>query len=119
LWAEDVVTPTLEVGGGTVRVPEEPGLGVTLDPDALARWSAATPDPLPCALIRIQYHGVPPIYARLPVHALSDYRGNGPSFVDGCGAGYNHPVDLDFWDDDGSTQFAATWERTATGPTKG
>jgi len=34
LWAEDVVTPALDVEGGTVRVPEEPGLGVTLDLDA-------------------------------------------------------------------------------------
>ena len=30
LWAEDVVTPVLEVGGGMISVPEEPGLGLTL-----------------------------------------------------------------------------------------
>jgi hypothetical protein len=69
-----------------------------------------------CRFTFIQYRGVPPIYARLPVHALSDHRGNGPSFVDGYGAGYNHPVDLEYWDDDGSPQFAEMWERTAAGP---
>lgn len=119
LWAEDVVTPAMEVAGGTVRVPETPGLGVTLDRDALAKWAAAEPDPSPRALVRIQYAGLPPIYARLPVHALSDYRNTGPSFVDGNGPGYNQPVDLDYWDDDGSAQFAAMWERTAAGPVSG
>jgi hypothetical protein len=104
-----VVTPVLEVAGGTVRVPETPGLGLTLDREALARWSAAEPEPLPRALVRIRYAGLPPIYARLPVHALSDYRGTGPSFLDGYGAGYNHPVDLDYWDDDGSAAFTAAW----------
>ncbi|MBI1925179.1 hypothetical protein HYR99_13135 [Candidatus Poribacteria bacterium] len=116
LWAEDVVTPALEVAGGTVPVPESPGLGVTLDRDALARWSSAEPEPSPRALIRIQYAGLPPIYAQLPVHALSDSKGTGPSFVNGYGAGYNQPVDLDFWDDDGSAKFAEMWERTAGGP---
>jgi hypothetical protein len=117
MWAEDVVTPTFDVAGGTVRVPDEPGLGVTLDREALARWAAVEADPLPRALVRIGYRGLPPIYARLPVHAMSDYRGTGPSFVDGYGTGYNHPVDLDYWDDDGSKAFVRAWERTATGPT--
>ncbi|MCZ6679245.1 MAG: mandelate racemase/muconate lactonizing enzyme family protein [Candidatus Poribacteria bacterium] len=116
LWAQDIVTPVLEVAGGTVRVPETPGLGVTLDREALDRWSATAPDPTPRALIRIQYAGLPPIYARPPVRSLSDSRGTGPSFVDGHGAGYNQPVDLYDWDDDGSERFAEIWERTAAGP---
>jgi L-alanine-DL-glutamate epimerase-like enolase superfamily enzyme len=119
MWAEDVVTPALKAAGGTVRVPEAPGLGVTLDRDALARWSAVQPAPLPRALARIQYAGLPPIYARLPVHALSDAQGAGPGFIDGFGPGYNHPVDLDYCDDDGSPRFAALWERTASGPVSG
>ena len=116
LWAEDVVTPHLTVAGGTVRVPEAPGLGLTLDRDALARWSAAQADPLPRALVRIRYAGLPAIYARLPVHALSDANGTGPGFVDGFGPGYNHPVDQDYCEDDGTSRFAALWERTASGP---
>jgi hypothetical protein len=115
LWAEDVVTPSLNAAGGTVRVPEEPGLGVTLDRDALAHWSAVEPEPLPRALIRVQYAGLAPIYARLPVRSLSDGQGTGPSFVDGYGPGYNQPVDLYYWDDDGSAAFAEMWERTAAG----
>ena len=116
LWAEDVVTPALEVAGGTVRVPEGPGLGLKLDREALAKWSAAKPAEPKQALVRIQYSGLPPIYARPPVHDLSDARGCGPSFVDGHGAGYNHPVDLYFEEDDGSAAFANRWERAAGGP---
>ena len=113
LWAEDIVTPAIEVAGGTARVPEAPGLGVTLDRDALARWSSAEPDPLPRALIQIQYAGLAPIYARLPVRSVGDGLGTGPSFIDGHGPGYNHPVDMYFWDDDGSAAFAEAWEHTA------
>ena len=113
LWEEDIVTPALAVAGGTARVPEEPGLGVTLDRDALDHWSMVDPDPLPRALIKIQYAGLAPIYARLPVRSVGDSLGTGPSFIDGHGPGYNHPVDMYFWDDDGSAEFAQAWERTA------
>lgn len=116
LWAEDVVTPTFQVAGGTVRVPEGTGLGVTLDRAALARWSEATPDPLPRALVQIRYAGMPPVYARPPAHLLSDRESAGPSFMDGYGAGYNHPVDMDYWRDDGSRRFKSLWERTSAGP---
>jgi len=47
---------------------------------------------------------------------LSDSRGTGPSFLDGYGKGYNNPVDMDYWDDDGSEKFARIWERAAAGP---
>jgi L-alanine-DL-glutamate epimerase-like enolase superfamily enzyme len=115
LWAEDVVTPTLEVKGGTVAVPEGPGLGVTLDRDALERWSAVRPDPYPRALVRVQYRGMPAIYSRLPVKSLKDREGSDPSIMGAYGGGYNQPVDLDYWDDDGSTEFSTMWERTAAG----
>ncbi|MFM8582939.1 MAG: mandelate racemase/muconate lactonizing enzyme family protein, partial [Planctomycetaceae bacterium] len=36
-WADDVVRERLEPVQGRIRVPERPGLGVTLDPDALER----------------------------------------------------------------------------------
>jgi hypothetical protein len=117
LWAEDVVTPVLEVGGGTVAVPEEPGLGLTLDRDTLGRLTAAKPDPLPKALVRIQYRGMPTIYARLPLMDLQDHRGAGASYLPGYGPGYNHPVDQDYWDDDGSEEFQDLWDRTANGAT--
>ena len=116
IWAEDVVTPVFKVSGGAVRVPETPGLGVTLDRQALERWEAAEPEPLPRALIRINYAQVPTIYARLPTMSLNDHWGTGPSHLSGYGMGYNKPVDMDYWDDDGSQQFADLWQRTAGSP---
>ena len=116
LWAEDVVTPVLEVAGGTVRVPEGPGLGLSLDRDALARFTAAKPAPQRRALVRIRYRGLPAIYARPSASHLSDRNGTGPSHVNGFGPGYNQPVDQDYLDDDGSKDFAELWERTAGGP---
>ena len=117
LWAEDVVTPELEVGGGTVAVPEEPGLGLVLDREALERFKAIKPDPLPRALVRIQYRGMPTIYARLPSNELNDHRESGPSYLPGYGPGYNHPVDQDYWEDDGTKEFQEVWDRTANGVT--
>lgn len=40
---DDLVTEPLDYSGGVVRVPEGPGLGVTLDEDALARYASAPP----------------------------------------------------------------------------
>ena len=110
LWSEDVVTPALKVEGGTVAVPEGPGLGVTLDRDALERWKQASPDPYPRALVRVQYEGIPAFYARVPAGNLGD-----SDILDAFGGGYDQPVDMDYWDDDGSQEFADLWERTPEG----
>ena len=50
--------------GPGAGVPEAPGLGVTLDREALERLKAATPAPIPKALVRIQRQGGPTSYAR-------------------------------------------------------
>lgn len=40
---DDLIVEPLDYGGGRVRVPEGPGLGVTLDCDALDRYAVAPP----------------------------------------------------------------------------
>lgn len=40
---DDLVTEPLDYSGGAVRVPSAPGLGVTLDEDALDRYATAAP----------------------------------------------------------------------------
>lgn len=116
LWAEDVVTPVFEVSGGTTRVPEEPGLGVTLDREALARLKEAEPIPIPHALGRLKYQGMPPVYMRPPLRPLLRTT---PQHIDGYGPGYNYPVDLDFWYDDGSEEFKTWWDKAVDGPVTG
>ncbi|HCL29861.1 MAG TPA: hypothetical protein DIC52_15650, partial [Candidatus Latescibacteria bacterium] len=87
LWSEDVVEP-FKVVGGQVEVPEAPGLGLTLDREALARLKSRAVEPLSESLLRID-HGPglvtcsrPPI-ARLPrdLHM----------HLAGVGAGYDLP----------------------------
>ena len=116
LWEEDVVEPVFEVVGGQVQVPEEPGLGVTLDREALERLKAAAPAPMPKALIRVRVERGPTVYARPP---LSRHPYLNEGVVAGVGEGYDRLVDQDFWYDDGSEQFAALWERTREGASSG
>jgi L-alanine-DL-glutamate epimerase-like enolase superfamily enzyme len=113
LWEEDVVEPAFEVVAGQVKVPEDPGLGITLNREALERLKAAEPAPLPRALIRVCVEGGPTGYARLP---LSRHPQLTKEAVAGVGEGYDRLVDQDFWPDDGSGKWAGLWERSAEGP---
>jgi hypothetical protein len=115
LWAEDVVSPPFEVAGGTIAVSEEPGLGLTLDRDALSKWEEVEPPELPRALVRISYRGMSSIYGRLPVKSLRDRSGVASAHLGAFGGGYDQPVDMDFWGDDGSAEFARLWDLTASG----
>jgi hypothetical protein len=110
-WEEDVVSHPFEVTGGTVPVPETPGLGITLDRAALERLKATEPMPLPRALIRVQTDGCPTVYAR-PPRSRRDHLRLDCRHVPGIGEGYDHAVDMDYWHDDGSYKFNILWERT-------
>ena len=116
LWSEDVVTPVPEVAGGTLAVSDEPGLGLTLDREALSKWEGLEPPELPRALVRITYRGMSPVYGRLPVRSLRDRPGTDPVYMGAFGGGYDQPVDMDYWDDDASVEFARLWDRTGSGP---
>jgi len=112
LWEEDVVEPVFEVVGGQVQVPEEAGLGITLNRDKLERLKAAVPAPVPRALMRVCVERGPTVYARPPMNQYRSLHHD----VAGLGEGYDRLVDQDFWYDDGSQQFAGLWERSAAGP---
>ena len=109
MWAEDVVEP-LQVIGGQVAVPEAPGLGLTLDRDALERLKARPVDPLPKSLLRIDHGPGFVTCARPPIISLPrDIH----LHLAGVGNGYDLPVDLTYWHDDSSPAFADMWLRTA------
>jgi L-alanine-DL-glutamate epimerase-like enolase superfamily enzyme len=112
LWQEDVVEPNFEVIAGQVQVPEEPGLGLTLNRETLERLKATKPPPLPQALLRIRVERGPTVYARPPLSRSSHIN---PTMVAGVGQGYDRLVDQDFWYDDGSQDFAKLWEETVAG----
>jgi D-galactarolactone cycloisomerase len=109
MWAEDVVEP-FQVIGGQVQVPKAPGLGLTLDRDALERLKARPVEPLPKSLLRIDHGPGFVTCARPPIINLPrDIH----LHLAGVGNGYDLPVDLTYWHDDGSPAFADMWSRTA------
>ena len=109
MWEEDVVDP-FEVVAGQVEVPEEPGLGVTLNREALERLKSTEPPPIPRALIRVSVENGPTAYGRAPMRGSSSLD---PTVVPGVGDGYDRLVDQDFWLDDGSEDFNRLWNETA------
>lgn len=128
LWTEDVTQQAMSVVGGTVAVPNGPGLGVTLDRRKLRRLEQ-TPRPKQNRfLVRVRYHQGLHIYFRFnpadhganvmflnPPAFGRRYSGYGPD-VPGPLPGYANPVVTDFWDDAGTEDFEQMWKRTESGP---
>ena len=128
LWKEQVTREDMPVVGGSVALPEGPGLGISLDREKLKRLAQAPRPKQTRFLVRTRYEDGLSIYFRfdpdLPganVRFLNPpgfgqrYSGFGPD-VPGPVPGYANPVVSDFWDETGSAEFEAMWERTAEGP---
>lgn len=122
LWREDVTVESLPVVGGSVRVPEGPGLGVTLNREQLARFAAPPPDPPP-SLVRMRYGGGLTVWLRHDPNApgrtdamrflerLHGLRAPGPP------PSWANDVVTDFWDgSDDEAAFARLWRETEAGP---
>jgi L-alanine-DL-glutamate epimerase-like enolase superfamily enzyme len=111
IWSSDVVEERLEPINGFVRVPEEPGLGVTLDRDELERLAKLElPDPEPW-ILRSRFKNGTTMY--IPIAS-----GKGghffvrPDWTKGLiPMSYDSPIASDYWDNDDSADFAAMWER--------
>ena len=128
LWKEQVTREDMPVVGGSVALPDGPGLGVSLDREKLKRLAQAPRPRQTRFLVRTRYEDGLSIFFRfdpdLPganVRFLNPpgfgqrYSGFGPD-VPGPVPGYANPVVSDFWDETGSPEFEAMWERTAEGP---
>lgn len=122
LWQEDVTTASMPVLGGSVRVPDGPGLGVELDRDRLEGCTVETPEPPP-SLVRLRYGGGLTIYLRhdpgQPGHQddmrslerLHGYRAPGPP------PSYANDIVTDFWEGaDDPVAFQQLWQQTESGP---
>ncbi|MEU4701424.1 mandelate racemase/muconate lactonizing enzyme family protein [Nonomuraea dietziae] len=112
VYADDLITEPIEVRGGYARVPEGPGLGVTLDEDALERWRVPdgfTPTP-PRRLLGFhlgdgrvrRYAGIKQLFEECR------YVGNLP--VQPRGAS------LDVREDDGTAEFDALYRQAERAP---
>lgn len=122
LWQDDVTVERMPVVGGTVAVPEGPGLGVRLDREKLDRYRAAAPTDPGRFLVRMTYAEGLVVYTRhdpnLPGHAdalrfqgrLHGHRAPGPV------PAYANALRTDFIDQATAADFARLWEQSAAGP---
>jgi L-alanine-DL-glutamate epimerase-like enolase superfamily enzyme len=123
LWKEDVTAQTMPVVGGSVQVPEGPGLGVKLDREKLERCCLARPLEPGRFLVRLRYADGLTVYLRhdpqqpgatdnLRFHERLHHFG-----VPGPPPSYASAVVADFWEGkDDPAEFERRWQQTAQGP---
>jgi hypothetical protein len=114
LYQHNLLTQRIDVVGGHARVPEAPGLGVTVDEAALARYGVAQADfTLPKRLLCYsRANGIKVYFAQDSHHTSEMWRyfsvGNQPL--------YERGVSTLLLDDDGSKEFAALHAQATVAP---
>jgi hypothetical protein len=102
--ADDLITEELPVQRGFMKVPEGPGLGVTLDEDAVQRYGGLEPKAFPRHISIVQLPGgVQHYYRNLQQAERLMKQGVDESFAAG--------VRLEEWEDDDSSRFDRLWSR--------
>ena len=107
--AGDVVEERLQPVNGFIRVPEEPGLGLTLDREALERYqSAKAPEPATWIIENTFKNGTRMYNLVTPDKPHFMVR---PDWSGALPMSYAAPVETEYWDDDGSREFAEMRQR--------
>ncbi len=103
-YEDDLIAKPLDVQRGFMRVPEEPGLGVELDEDAVARYRDTEPMQWPRHVSVVELpSGVRHYYRSLQQAEDLMKQGVDESFAPG--------VRLREWEDDSSEAFERVWTR--------
>ena len=110
-WKSDVVKERLEPINGFLRVPEAPGLGVTLDRQALDRQKNLQLPEQPRWIIKSQFKNGTKMYnIANPKRSLFMVR---PDRISRrlSPMSYSWPISTEYWDDDGSLAYKTMFER--------
>ncbi len=109
-WKSDVVTERLDPVNGFVRVPESPGLGVTLDRDELDRLKRLELPPQAKWIIRSRFENGARMYNIAdPEDSIFMVR---PDRRRGMvPMRYDAPITTEYWDDDGSEAYRDMFAR--------
>ncbi|HET6384296.1 MAG TPA: mandelate racemase/muconate lactonizing enzyme family protein [Armatimonadota bacterium] len=112
-YSDDLLAEPIPIVGGYARVPEAPGLGVTVDEDALTRFRMKPPYELPPPRLLLSV-----VWAGGRVMHYASLR----QCWDDCMAG-NQPtqergVTMEVHPDDGSKEWAELYARTEAGPVR-
>jgi L-alanine-DL-glutamate epimerase-like enolase superfamily enzyme len=114
LYSHSLLANRIDVIGGHARVPDEPGLGVEIDEEVLAKHRVEQPDhTLPRRLVKFtRACGISVYFANDSHHTSEMWRyfslGNQPVFERG-----NH---TELLDDDGSPEFAELYRKAQAAP---
>lgn len=111
-YIDDLLVDPLTIQNGFMRVPEAPGLGVTIDEDALVKYRMKPPFSLPKEkhIMSVVWEGGRVMhYADMATQVWPDFRaGNQPIQEPG--------VKMEVWRDDGSAEWADLFKRLQDGP---
>ena len=121
LWKEDVTVEQMPVVGGCVRVPDGPGLGITLDRHKLEKCAAQKPHDRGRYLIRVRFADGLTVCTRGDPDATRAQLRSFESLHGGTAPGtvptYTAQVCGDFWDEGEEPDlFERWWVATASGP---
>lgn len=109
-WKSDVVAERLEPVNGFIRVPERPGLGVTLDPEELERLKANQPRQQPSYILRSRFQNGTMMYNMMSPPETAHFMVL-PDRWRLIPLSFDAPVTTDYWDDDGSPEYRAMFRR--------
>jgi L-alanine-DL-glutamate epimerase-like enolase superfamily enzyme len=108
-WKSDVVKERLEPINGFVRVPEVPGLGVTLDWDELKRLAQLKLPEQPKWIIRSRFRNGTKMYNIAdPKNSIFMVRPDRSRLIP---MSYVSPITTEYWDDDGSAAYKEMFAR--------
>ena len=108
-WKSSPVKERLEPVNGFLRVPEGPGLGVTLDRDELERLkSLELPQQEKWILKSTFKNGTRQLMIASPADSILLVR---PDRDRQIPMSYDSPISTEYWDDDGTPEYRAMFER--------
>lgn len=108
-FGDDVVKERLEPKNGWIRVPETPGLGVSLDMEALERLKSLRLPEQPKWIIRSRYSNGTMMYNLADtMNPIFMVRPDGSRQIT---LSYDAPITTEYWDPDGTPAFAAMLQR--------
>ena len=102
-WQDDVVQERLEPINGFLRVPEKPGLGLTLDRDALERLENLKLPEQEKWIIKSQFKNGTKMYNIAdPKNSIFMVRPDRSRLIP---MSYDSPISTEYWDNDGTTAY--------------
>jgi len=108
-WKSDVVNERLEPVNGFLRVPEEPGLGVSLDRDELERLESLDVPRPNRWIVRSRFDNGSRMYNIAdPDNSIFMVRPDTRRLIP---MSYVAPIETEYWDNDGSAEYRALFER--------